>query len=192
LSWAWSGGGGSLRLPDRGKQAYLAIHQSAKQSDFVDHLFQAVEVWTWYAAPKRQESINKDYPSQVYTHAYFRTFSHPVFTQIHGLFYRQVEGRWVKVIPEAVETWLTPTVFAYHVMSDGSFYYKNLTLHVNNFTKEDGARYAAALNDRFDLHGYMAARGPYWVIFFPAKDLPRLQALLAPSLLPSFRYKVGL
>lgn len=188
-------GDASLCLQKGGREAYLALGQGEKQEDLVDHLFHILQPWTWYRIPSRHSHGNKNYPGRVYTTVYFQTFSHRIFTDLHKLFYRPQgsAGRsWVKVIPEDVEKWMSPTSFAYHVMTDGSFKWKSLILHTENFAKTETTSYAGAINKAFDLHGYVTPKGPYWIIRFPTKDLPKLQALLKDLLLPTFRYKVGL
>ena len=187
-------GDSHLRLQQGAKHAYLALRQGEKQKELVDHLFAILRPWTWYQAPKAQYHGNKDYPTQTYCNFYFQTFSHRVFTDLHGVFYQpsgSVANPWIKVIPEKMEEWISPIAFAYHVMTDGSFAYKSLYLHTNSYTRVETLRYVAVLNRAFGLHGYVTPKGPYWIIRFPTKDLGTLQTLLEPHMLPSFRYKLG-
>lgn len=166
--------------------------QGEKQEALVQHLLEVFQKWTWYKLPKKTTHGNKIYPGQVYTQFSFRTFTHPVFGTVHAAFHPSSQ----KVIPSKVKTWLTPRVLAYHLMCDGSYQHKRVFLHTESFSKEDCQAYIDGVNQLFGLHGYVrkhpTRKATYWQIAFPARDLSRIQVLLLPHLLPSFRYKLGL
>lgn len=174
--------------------ALIEFRQSERQAPLVDHLFALFRDWTWLAQPRHyEESLG----TKVHGKAAFETFTHPALTTFHRAFYRpRAGGGWVKGIPERVDDWLTPRVLAYQVMGDGSLNRgARLMLHTEGFARDDVVRYAAALHDRYGLQPVLSpdrrSTITYWRIRFPAGDLPVLQGLLLPYLLPTFRYKVG-
>nr|BCT02606.1 LAGLIDADG homing endonuclease [Medakamo hakoo] len=193
-----------ITIPPKCVHASVQFSQGEGQWELIDHLFKVFRNWTWYPHPKLNfhrkywtignTDLSKTDPS-LWTRSYrFRTFSHPIFTQIYNEFYPKLGER--KRIPEDITTWLTPRVLAYQIMGDGSFQRKQVFLHTEGFCREDNYRYAQAINQAFDLQSYPRRskneEKVYWKIVFPTRDLSKLQDLLQPYILPSFGYKLGL
>lgn len=172
--------------------ARIRFMQGVRQRVFIEHLFALFQDWRW---AKELNARVRRKEEKTYTALWFATFTHPVFTQLHEIFYRpRPSGNgWIKVIPDQVAEWITPRVLAYHVMCDGSRNKKSLIIHTDGYTKKQSQAYVDGINQAFGLHGYVTrATQAQWYIRFPATDLPALQRLLKPYLLESFYYKLDL
>lgn len=189
-------GDASIRIHPNCRYPAIKFDQNLRQAAFVEDLFKVFRDWTWYREPSLTTyHRTTDAGPVTYRALYFCTFSHPAFLPLyHAFFSRDGVLGPKKVIPENVEAWLSPRVLAYHVMCDGSIGDRKLRLHTHGFTKEDSQRYIDGLHRTFGLSPYIAKdqRGKvvYWRIMFRTKDLPLLQSLLSPYMLPSMGYKL--
>lgn len=86
-------GDASLILHPGCKNANMEFMQSFKQEAFVDHLFEIFREWTWYEKPVKGKRLSKEAPGKVLYIYRFRTFTHPVFTELRELFYWRKGGK---------------------------------------------------------------------------------------------------
>ena len=81
---------------------------------------------------------------------------------------------------------------AYWIMGDGSLGKDgSLILHTQSFTKLENEMLSKELNDKFNLNSKVIQHKElYYVIHIPRSDGLRLRELIAPHILPIFKYKI--
>lgn len=127
----------------------------------------------------------------------FKTQSLAVFTYYRELFYKvnAITGKAVKVVPLCIAELLTPVALAYLIMADGNYDVgrNRVRIYTNSFNKEDVALLAKAIQLNFGIYAAVMADKPnQYIITIGAKELPKLQALVAEHMLPSMKYRIGL
>lgn len=98
---------------------------------------------------------------KIYHSIRFSTYSFKSFNLLHSIFYRKATDkdrdlgrgneRFIKVVPENIEEYLTPQALAIWFMDDGTFSKKDQTarLYTDNFTKEGVELLSMALQKYF-------------------------------------------
>lgn len=129
-----------------------------------------------------------------------KTLSLPVFNFYHALFYVQVAGAWVKIVPATIGSLMTPIVLAHLIMSDGS-YNKiggEVFIYVNAYSYEDCKRLAASITAmgvnttvRTDRYGADGTTKQYKLAIVKSQ-LPALHSLVVPHMYKGMLYRVGL
>ena len=67
---------------------------------------------------------------------WFSTKRIPLITNLHSLWYKEIEGKYIKVLPHNIEDLLTSIGLAHWIMGDGYFTNGSTKLCTDNFTKE--------------------------------------------------------
>lgn len=192
---------GDAHIEARGHGARLHIRQGGNQAFFVDHLFEVFRRWTWMDQPTTYSYRSHRYREEgtLLHQVHFKTFNHPVFQALHGVFYRpKAGGGYQKVVPPAIEDWLTPRVLAYHIMCDGSMDQRSLRIATHDLSPSDCQAYVRAINARFGLHGEVRphrirrVERVYPFLWFPVRDQPTIKARLRRYMLPGFASKIGI
>lgn len=82
------------------------------------------------------------------------------------------KGKYVKIIPHNILTFLNPVVLAYLIMTDGNFD-KNrnrVRIYTNSYSKEDVERLASAINIKLGIYvGVLHDRKDQWILTIGAK-----------------------
>jgi len=103
-------GDGSLVANAHGKNYRLQIEHQKKQKSYLEWKYRVFERWC-LSPPKFRVKTNS---------WYFRTISHPIFTEYRSLFYQAFYQAKKKIIPKEIETLLTnPVSLAVWYMDDG-------------------------------------------------------------------------
>jgi len=170
-------------------EVHMKIEQGYKKKNFVFKLFDLFKDYCFSVGP--QEYVPKKGVRAGLVKSYwFKTFSHPSFTEIWNLFY--IDG--VKTIqPGIVVDNLSGLGLAYWIMSDGSLQkdHKTMIIHSQSFTQVENELLSKELNAKFGLDSCVIPhKDTYWVIQIPAKDAAVLYQHIAPHMLPYFNYKL--
>ena len=102
-----------------GKDAYLKFEQGYAQKDFVEHLFKNFKLYTFMETPS-------GYIKKEVVHSYwFKTYSHPTFTELWELFYKPIKDisgkiKYKKTVSGELLKELNDVVLAFWIMCDGS------------------------------------------------------------------------
>ena len=126
---------------------------------------------------------------KLYNFGQFTTLTHPVFTEIYNLFYRNS----VKVISqELVRELVDPMSLAVWIMDDGAKEHVGLTLQTHSFTLEEVNLLRETLYQRFNLKTLLRLNKGKSIIYFPKDQMKNLRSLVDDYLLPEYRYKFPL
>jgi hypothetical protein len=99
--------------------AYLYVEQ--KDAVFVQLLWNLLNsIGIVGAAPHTRRRTDKR-TKNTSTSTLFATFTHPFFTDLFRLWYHNVDGKNIKVIPANLANLLTPVSLAYWISSDGNY-----------------------------------------------------------------------
>ena len=120
--------------------------------------------WSYY------ESIDKRSGSSIRTHN-FRTTTHSWIQEMEKLWYKTIDGKRIKVIPNEIADWMDETVLAVWFMDDGStdWTYRNgikewknakpiIKICTDSFTKKDTSILLTVMNLKFNIKGYIGDR----------------------------------
>lgn len=129
----------------------------------------------------------------------FQTLTLPFFTELFKKWYKNVDGRNIKILPSDIFDLFTPLCFAYLIMGDGSWDSSGsrITLHLNNFTISEIKIIQNILLTKFGISSSTVQtkhsdplRG--YIIRIPNKEVAKVRNLTKEFIYPSLLYKIGL
>ena len=130
------------------------------------------------------------------TQYWFSTKSLPAITKLHSIWYKNVEGKFIKVLPPNIYELLTPVSIAHWIMGDGYFTDNNVKICTDNFTKEEVLILIKVLNDKFGIKATINKRsnsnGSVWRIRISKESMVKLRLLVSPYFIPEMLYKLGI
>lgn len=183
-------GDGNMRFSWQAKEANFIVDHSAAQREYVWWKYKILKNWCLNPPIKTQRSYHKNPRRKLISWRFF-TVSHPEFTRLYRLFYKN--GR--KVIPKNIKEILISTFsLAVWAMDDGSRNRKALFLNTQGFLLngqrrlQDCLQKNFGLNSTLNVHSYYQGR-KYYRIRIPTEDTCHLFDLIKEFLLPSMRYK---
>lgn len=122
----------------------------------------------------------------------FRTRSYPFLLKIHNLFYKKINGNWVKYISNDLIFYLSPRVLAFWFMDDGAKAGTSVYLHTKGFTLVDVYKLAGMLHYKFGLNVTVQIHDNRPVIYIKAKSFQLFKSLVMPHMHSSMYYKLGM
>lgn len=181
---------GSLRM--NGRMALLSIQQI--------HLELTMELWTMckdlQLVSNEILTLHRNNWQPIHT---FQTLTLPFFTDLFKIWYTNLDGRNIKILPSNIYDLFTPLSFAFLIMGDGSWdkYSSGIVLHLNNFTKEEVNIIQFILASKFNIESSViwvtktnSLRG--YIIKIPRREVVKVQNLTKEYIYPSLQYKIGL
>ena len=83
----------------------------------------------------------------------FGTFTLPHFTSLHKLWYKQVDGKNIQVLPDNVAYLLTPIAIGYWLASDGSYSQRDavVTIYTDSFSPDEVGLLRGILLERYGI-----------------------------------------
>jgi len=151
------------------------VHHGVKQTAYVDWKYQVLE------------SHVRSAPRISGNGYYFRTVTHPEFSDLRGLFYRGKR----KIVP-AQSVGLTPFGLAVWVMDDGALEGRQLRLNTQSFSLEENEELTTVLRAKFGLDVRLNQDKGKYRLRFTAASMPALIEIVRPHIHPSMLYKLPL
>jgi hypothetical protein len=146
--------------------------------------------------PKEVKTIIK--PSGNLSIAYrFATITLAFFTELQSRWYKKVNNKNIKTIPDNVEEELTPIALAYWLPGDGYYHQTqgSIVIATNSFTPDEIDLLRSILLKKFHIDSTRIAanksKGQY-MIRIPKREVPKVQELVKPHIPPTMAYRVGL
>lgn len=170
-------GDGCLERPKNSTGARLKISQCLKQKEFVWWLY---ENFSSFIA-----TLPKIYRNELR----FNTLTHRCFKQFYDMFY----PKGIKIVPNNVQDFLTPTAFTVWFMGDGSVKSnecRGRILNTQSFKRSDIERLTFVLKEKFNLISSIRMQKDGLQIYISAKSAQILNDLLKKEILPYFHYKL--
>jgi hypothetical protein len=70
---------------------------------------------------------------------------------LHYLWYKEINGKFIKILPYNIENLLTPMGLAHWIMGDGYYSEGTLIICTDNFTLEEVLKLIEILNNKFKI-----------------------------------------
>jgi hypothetical protein len=170
-------GDGHLETWKNAEVARLKVEQGFKQEVFVNWLFEVFRSFVKSAPRAKKGSV------------YFNTLGVKQLFEYRNMFYSN--GK--KIIPENIDTHLSPISLAVWFMGDGSIKSKQCNgriINTHGYTKAEIEKLCQILKDKFTLRTSIRRQKDGLQIYISAKSAGVLTNLVSPYLLPIFNYKL--
>jgi len=131
------------------------------------------------------------------TQYWFSTKRLASITQLYDTWYKEVDGKYIKILPLNIEELLTPLALAHWIMGDGYFADGSVKICTDNFTKEEVLILIRVLADKFGIKATINKRSNangnvVWRISISRLSMDKLKILVGPYLIPEMIYKIGI
>lgn len=128
---------------------------------------------------------------------WFSTKRMTVITNLHSLWYKEIDGRYIKVLPFNIKEFLTPVALAHWIMGDGYFTNGSTKLCTDNFTKQEVLILIEILSQNFDIKATINKRtnpdgAIKWRINISKLSMDKLISVVQLYVIPEMLYKLGL
>lgn len=186
-------GDGNLRFVSRNREASFIVDHGENQKAYVFWKYEIMKNWV-LTEPKELNRIYHKDKSRILKSFRFSTISHPEFTSLYNLFYKN----GVKTIPDNIGSILkSPFSLAVWLMDDGNKNHQAVFLNTQQFSRNEQEILRECLAYNFGLETII---NKHWVykgkqlyrIRVDTKSTKRLYELVKDFLLPSMRYKFPL
>lgn len=117
-------------------------------------------------------------------------------SDLHSVWYKQIEGKYVKILPLNIEQLLTPLGLAHWIMGDGYFTDGCVKICTDNFTEQDVLNLVKVLFEKFAIKATANKRNNpdgkvLWTIRISKSSMEQLKLLVGPDLMAEMLYKLG-
>ncbi len=184
-------GDGNLRFMGRSTEASLTVDHSLRQRDYVLWKYQLMENLV-LTEPKELNRIYHKDRSQTLKSLRFQTISHPEFTSLYNIFYRN----GIKIIPLNIRNILrSPFSLAVWFMDDGNKNRNTVFLNTQQFGIAEQKVLMNCLKDNFELETtlnkhWLFKGKQFYRIRIVTKSMKRFYDLINDYLLTSMLYKI--
>jgi hypothetical protein len=129
----------------------------------------------------------------IYYHYSINSFTFSSFNWIHDLFYKKIEGKYVKFIPDSIEQFLTPISLALWFMDDGSKLGKGAKIATNCFRKTELVKLCQILKNKYNITVTIHSGGKNkgYTLYISTSSMPTFSKIIKHHMLPSLYYKLG-
>lgn len=119
------------------------------------------------------------------------TICHPDFNKFGEMFYTKDR---IKIIPDNLNTYLTPLALAVWIMDDGNLNNVNMRIESSSFTKEENEKLVDYIKDCFNLDskvmGFKYKNKQYWQMTLDKKNTQILSEIIRPHVVECMKYKL--
>lgn len=151
------------------------VNHGLKQKDYVD-----------WKHTKLGDFTNSK-PRQSGSTYYFRTVTHPKFTELRHVFYQDR----LKVIPRNLtEKLMSPFILAVWIMDDGSCDGRQLRINTQCFSQEEQVFLQNVLRAKLGIETTLNRDKKQLRLRVSAKSMDHLKELVIPHIVPSMLYKL--
>jgi hypothetical protein len=85
------------------------------------------------------------------TQYWFSSLTSPALGQIYNIWYKEIDGKSIKILPDSIESILTSVGLAHWIQGDGYWSEGTVLLCTDNFTEEETKRLISLLENKFGL-----------------------------------------
>ena len=186
-------GDGNLRFVSRNREASFITDHGENQKAYVFWKYEIMKNWV-LTEPKELNRIYHKDKSRKLRSFRFSTISHPEFTSLYNLFYKN----GVKIIPDNIKDILkSPFSLAVWLMDDGNKNHQAVFLNTQQFSKNEQEILRECIAHNFGLETTINKHWAYkgkqlYRIRVDTKSTKKLYELVKDFLLSSMRYKFPL
>lgn len=184
-------GDGHLETQNGGRTYRLKIEHSYLQKEYVDWQYEIFKDWVPTPPKEKYQNVL----GIRYRKYYFSTVSHGAFRFYAQQFYHK--GK--KVLPKLIKRWLSPLAMAIWFMDDGSVKssrHRALIINTQSFSKPETLRLAEILKEKYgiemNLRKQSRKKVEIYQLITKKGSAEKLVPLIAPHIVPSMKYKLGI
>ncbi len=161
----------------------LQIRHSKDQEAYVNWKYENIKEFV-LTAPQHYERTRS---------VWFRTISHPDFSSMYRLFYK--DGK--KIVPDSIAQLIAePITMAVWFMDDGNARKENekvCAYHLNtqSFSFEENQLLQTMLRKVWNVDSSIQLNHGYFRLYIGVKDMSVFREIIRPFILPSLQYKIG-
>ena len=186
-------GDGHLEKRKQGNGTRIKFEQSSKNVEYLMwfHSYLSQRGYCNTNKPKLKKRIRKN--GVIYYHYTINSFTFSSLNWIHDMFYKEIEGKYIKIIPLNIEQFLTPISLALWFMDDGSKLGKGAKIATNCFTKTELEKLCKTLKNKFNLTVTVHSGGinKGYTLYISSSSMSTFSKIIKPYMLPSLYYKLG-
>ena len=186
-------GDGHLEKRKQGVGTRLKFEQSSDNVEYLMwfHSYLSQRGYCNTNKPKLKKRIRKN--GKIFYHYSLNSFTFSSFNWIHDMFYKKIEGKYIKIIPLNIEEYLSPITLALWFMDDGSKLRKGAKIATNCFTKTELENLCIILKNKFNITVTVHSGGKNkgYTLYISTSSMPTFSKIIKPYMLPSLYYKLG-
>jgi len=174
-------GDAHLETRNNGRTYRVKFEYSAKQCEYVEHLYEIFKEWVLTSPQEKIDATHKNLWFQTISHAAFRFYAHQFY-----------DGR-KKCVPKNIHRFLTKRNIAYWFMDDGSIKSresKGVIFNTQGFEKNGVENLVKILNSKFGLKASIRKQSDGWQIYISGVSYEKFREAIDPYILDSMRYKI--
>ena len=168
------------------KNSRLRLEHGKKQKEYL--LWKVKKLNSLFQG--KAKYLERIHPISKKTYGYWRhqSQSTPYLGKLRKIFYP--EGK--KKIPEKLEKYLTPLMFAVWYMDDGYYYQRDHCgyLYLGNVSEEEAKITSQSLLKKFNILSRVKQKKKGYAIYFPPKEAKKLKVIVKRHILSQFNYKL--
>lgn len=131
------------------------------------------------------------------TQYWFSTKRLSAISDLHSIWYKEIKGKYVKILPLNIADLLTPLGIAHWIMGDGYFADGCVKICTDNFTEQEVFYLIQVLLDKFSIKATANKRTNtngkvLWRIRISKSSMEKLKLLVGPYIIPEMLYKLGI
>ena len=141
--------------------------------------------------PKLQIRIRQK--GKVYYQYRINSYTFSSFNWIHGMFYKLIDNKYIKIVPLNIGEYLTPLALAIWFMDDGSSLGRGARIATNCFTLEEVNFLCNVLKIQYNIiaTANKCGKDKGHIIYIHVNSMKLFMNIVKPYLLPSLYYKLG-
>ena len=186
-------GDGYLEKRKQGVGTRIKFEQSSDNVEYLMwyHSYLSTRGYCNTNKPKLKKRIRKN--GTIYYHYTINSFTFSSLNWIHDMFYKEIEGKYIKIIPLNIEQYLSPITLALWFMDDGSKLRKGAKIATNCFTKTELENLCIILKNKFNITVTVHSGGKNkgYTLYISTSSMPTFSKIIKPYMLPSLYYKLG-
>jgi hypothetical protein len=200
-------GDSHLEKRSNGIGTRIIFEQSNKNVEYLMwfHSYLSTRGYCNINKPKLKIRIRKK--GEIFFHCRINSYTFSSFNWIHDMFYTPLpalslrsvrgdgwrEGKYVKIIPSDIDTYLNPVALAIWFMDDGCKLQKGAKIASNCFTYKELSHLCEILNHKFNLKVSIHSGGKNkgHTLFISSQSMPTFSKIIKPYMIPSLYYKLG-
>lgn len=186
-------GDGHLEKRKQGVGTRIKFSQSSANVEYLMwfHSYLSKRGYCNTNKPKLKLRIKKN--GIIYYHYSINSFTFSSLNWIHDMFYKEIEGKFIKIIPDNIEQFLTPISLAIWFMDDGSKLGKGAKIATNCFKKTELLNLCKILKNKFNITVTIHSGGinKGYTLYISTSSMPTFSKLIKKYMLPSLYYKLG-
>ena len=188
-------GDGHLEKRKKGVGTRFKFEQSSDNIEYLMwfHSYLSQRGYCNTNKPKLKIRIRKN--GIIYYHYSINSFTFSSLNWIHDMFYKEIEGKYIKIIPDNIEQILNPISLALWFMDDGSKLGKGAKIATNCFTKTELIKLCQILKNKFNITVTVLLRpggvNKGYTLYISTSSMPTFSEIIKPHMLPSLYYKLG-